>query len=351
MKIVRLPGLIDPHVHFRTPGQEYKEDFISGTKAAVAGGFTFVCDMPNNKIPITSEGLLKEKIKIASKSIFCDVGFHFGSLGDNLEEFEKVYKKVIGLKLYLNETTGNFLIDKKTLKKIFKAWPPKAGPILVHAEDDAIEAVIKEAYKDKRKVHFCHISLKSDLEQIIEAKKKNPNLSCGVTPHHLFLNENDAKRLGPYGRMKPFLKAQKDIDFFWENIDKIDIVESDHAPHTKEEKEGDSPPYGVPGLETTLPLLLKATDEKRITISDIKRLCHDNALMIFNLPNQESSVEIDMDEKYILRGEKMHTKAGWTPFEGMEVKGEIKRVILRKKIIYENGKFAGNSNGKIVNRI
>lgn len=351
MKIVSLPGLIDPHVHFRTPGQEYKEDFVSGTKAAVAGGFTLVCDMPNNKIPIINERLLNEKIKIASKNIFCDIGFHFGSLGDNLEEFEKVYKKVIGLKLYLNETTGNFLIDKKTLKKIFKAWPQKAGPILVHAEDDAIEAVIRQAHKDKRKVHFCHISLKSDLEQIIEAKKKNPNLSCGVTPHHLFLNKNDAKRLGPYGCMKPFLKTQKDIDFFWENIDKIDLVESDHAPHTREEKEGDNPPYGVPGLETTLPLLLKAVDEKRISIEGIKRLCCDSASKIFNLPRQDASVEIDIDKKYIIEGKKMHTKAGWTPFEGMEVKGKIKRVILRKKVIYENGKFIKNPSVKVLSRI
>ncbi len=117
-----LPGLIDPHVHLRDPGQTWKEDFHTGTSAALAGGFTTILDMPNNKIPIITSKRLNEKIKIAKEKIVCDVGFYFGSLGDNLDQFEKVSKKILGLKLYLNQTTGNFLVDKKMLKKIFIAW-------------------------------------------------------------------------------------------------------------------------------------------------------------------------------------------------------------------------------------
>ena len=352
MRMITLPGLIDPHVHLRTPGQEHKEDFYTGTSSALAGGFTMVVDMPNNKIPITTERTLVEKIKIAEKSVLCDTGFYFGSLGDNLDEFKKVFRKVIGLKLYLNETTGNFLIDKKTLAKIFKAWPVNAGPILVHAEDDAIESVIREAHDRKRRVHFCHISIKSDLEQIIRAKKNLLGLSCGVTPHHLFLTQDDAKRLGPYGRMKPFLKSQKDLDFFWDNLKNIDVIESDHAPHTKEEKESKEAPYGVPGLETALPLLLNAVNMKRLEISDIVRLCHDNPRRIFKLPQQESIVDVDMDEKYMISNDDLKTKSGWSPFDGAQMQGKIKRVRIRNNVVFIEGKIiAQKGDGNIIRRV
>src|SRR5579872_2904576 len=134
MNIVTIPGLIDPHVHFRTPGQEQIEDFYSGTSAALAGGYTSVIDMPNNLLPITTLGRLEEKISKAREETLCNIGFYFGSLGDNLDEFAKVRGKVLGLKLYLNQTTGNFLLDKTRLEEIFAAWP-KELPILVHAEE------------------------------------------------------------------------------------------------------------------------------------------------------------------------------------------------------------------------
>lgn len=218
MKTIIFPGLIDPHVHFRDPEQTLKEDFTTGTQAALAGGYTTVIDMPNNKTPITSVEILNKKIRIAKRKILCDVGFHFGYVNSkntsrdhfgSLGEFRKVGNKVMGLKLYLNETTGNFLIDKKDLEKIFTAWKITGKPILVHAEDDAIAAVIKIAKKTGVHAHFCHISLASDLRQIIQAKNEGIKVSCGVTPHHLFLTNQDAKNLGPFARMKPFLKTKK----------------------------------------------------------------------------------------------------------------------------------------------
>src|SRR5579872_3797159 len=120
--MITLPGLIDPHVHLRDPGQTQKEDFLTGTSAAIAGGFTTILDMPNNTTPITSEKLLLEKEKIAQEKIICDVGFYFGSLGDNLDEFEKVKNLVFGLKLYLNITTGGYIIDEPTMRKIYIKW-------------------------------------------------------------------------------------------------------------------------------------------------------------------------------------------------------------------------------------
>lgn len=362
MNLITLPGLIDIHVHLRTPGQSHKEDFNTGTSSALAGGFTQILDMPNNTFPITSAKLLLEKIEFAKKSIVSDVGFYFGSvgesradrpfgsLGDNLSEFEKVKEKVFGLKLYLNETTGNFLIDSNTLAKIYDAW--NDGPILVHAEDDAVSEVIKNVVKTKKHAHFCHISLRTDLEQIMQAKEKGLPVSCGVTPHHLFLTQEDSKKLGSYGKMKPYLKSEKDVQFLWDHLDQIDIIESDHAPHTKEEKENPldgNPPFGVPGLETTLPLLLTAVNEGKLKLEDIVRLCHDNPKHIFKLPNQDATVEIDMDEKYIIRNEDLFTKCGWSPFEGKRMKGRIKKVIIRETTVFENGKiFAKPGFGKII---
>lgn len=345
MKNITLPGLIDIHTHLRTPGQTHKEDFYTGTAAAIAGGFTQILDMPNNTFPITSAKLLLEKIEFAKKSIVSDVGFYFGSLGDNLSEFEKVKEKVFGLKLYLNETTGNFLIDSNTLAKIYDAW--NGRPILVHAEDDAVSEVIKNVAKTKKHAHFCHISLRTDLEQIMQAKEKGLPVSCGVTPHHLFLTQEDSNKLGSYGKMKPYLKSKKDVQFLWDHLDQIDIIESDHAPHTKEEKESDTPPFGVPGLETTLPLLLTAVSEGRLKIEDIFRLCHDNPKKIFNLPDQDAIVEVDTDEEYALTNEMLFTKCGWSPFEGRRMKGRVKKVIIRETTVFENTMPTGRQ-GKIL---
>lgn len=335
--MITLPGLIDIHVHLRTPGQSHKEDFNTGTKAALAGGFTTVLDMPNNKIPITTTNLLKKKIKIAKSNAVCDVGFHFGSLGENLKELKKVEKLTMGLKLYLSETTGNFLINSQKLKTIFQTW--NGGPILVHAENETIAEVIKNVEETGKTAHICHISLKTDLEQIINAKEKGLPITCGVTPHHLFLSQDDVSRLGTYGKMKPTLKSKKDVAFLWEHLKAIDIIESDHAPHTKGEKDGNTPPLGIPGLETTLPLLLTAASDGKLTIEDILRLCHKNPKRIFHISNQDATVEIDENETYILKNEDLFTKCKWSPFAGRTMHGRVKKVTIRKTLVFENGKI------------
>jgi len=363
-----LPGLIDPHVHLRDPGQTQKEDFYTGTCAALAGGFTTILDMPNNKIPIATSAKLDEKIKIAKEKIVCDVGFYFGSLGDNLNEFPKVINKVAGLKLYLSLTTGGFIIDKNKLEQVFKVWQKisitpsldSAGvlsyfekPILVHAEDKMLDIVIKLAKKLGNKVHVCHISIIEDLKQIINAKEKGLKITCGVTPHHLFLAEHDVKRLGPFGKMKPPLQSKKDQEFLWKNLKYIDVIESDHAPHTIEEKRGKVPPFGVPGLETTLPLLLTAVSEKRLNIKDIIRLCHTNPAKIFNIKTDpETKIEIDPNSSFIIHNSSLFTKCGWSPFNGWKIKGRVKRVFIRGKKVFENGKIlAKKGSGKVIRGI
>ncbi len=350
--MITLPGLIDIHVHLRTPGQEEKEDFLTGTSAALAGGFATVLDMPNNKVPIITQELLQQKMELARKNTVCDIGFYFGSLGDNLEEFPKVASQVFGIKLYLNVTTGNFLIDEEKLRAIYEAWP-ESQPILLHCEGKTLPMALKIIKSTNKKTHICHVSSKEELSQIMTAKKEGLPLTCGVTPHHLFLTDIDGQKLGPYGRMKPFLKTQADQDFLWSNLDSIDLIESDHAPHTKAEKESENPPFGVPGLETTLPLLLTAVSEDKLTIDDIKRLLFDNPKRIFNIPTDENTyIEVDDTKPYTLNPIPFYTKCKWSPFEGKKVVGKVKTVYLRGEKVFENGQIlAEKGSGRIISPV
>lgn len=337
--MIKLPGLIDVHVHLRDPGQTCKEDFLTGTSAALDGGFTTVLDMPNNKIPITTLERLKEKIKIAKEKTVCNIGFYAGSMGNNLDQLSLMEPYVFGLKLYFNQTTGNFIIDKKNLKKIFLSWKSNK-PILVHAEENVLPDVLKVVEETGKRLHVCHVSNQTQLSLIIKTKEKKLPITCGVTPHYLFLTENDIKSLKSFGLMKPSLGSKTDQNFLWKNLKYVDVIESDHAPHTIEEKKSDKPPFGVPGLETTLPLLLTAVSEKRLTIDDIVRLCFTNPKKIFSIPTDKKMfVEIEEKKEYVIDNKNLKTKCGWSPFNGWKVKGKIKRVYMRGKKVYENGKI------------
>lgn len=332
--IIRLPGLIDVHVHLRDPGQTHKEDFFTGTSAALAGGFTTVVDMPNNAEPITTIERLKNKRRIASKKTVSDIGFHYGSLGDNLESFAEAAELAIGLKLYLNTTTGGYLLDTKHLQKIYKAWP-KDKVVLMHAEEDVIDIAIESMKGMQRPIHVCHMPSREILEKIIKAKKAGYPVTCGVCPHHLFLTDKDVDQLGVYGKMLPSLKSQADQDFLWENLEYIDIFESDHAPHTHEEKQEGA--FGVPGLETTLPLLLMAEKQGKITRQQIIERCYTNPARIFNLETSDDTyIEVKMEE-YKVENEKLKTKCGWSPFAGRKVLGKVDKVVIRGSTVLENG--------------
>ena len=373
--MLTLPGLIDPHVHLRTPGQEGKEDFYTGTSAALAGGYTTIIDMPNNTTPITTGERLDEKISLAEKQTVCDIGFHFGSLGENFDEFPKVQNKVLGLKIYLNQTTGGYIVDEHVFEKICNAWP-KQKPILVHAEENIIEKILEIGNRTGQKIHVAHVSSAKELQTIINAKMKGYQVTCGVTPHHLFLNIEQGEKLGAFGKMKPTLKPQADVDFLWNHLQDIDIVESDHAPHTIEEKMHNIPtPNGVPGLETTLPLLLTAVHEDKLTIADIKRLCYEGPKKIFldnvianktpvirTLPGHPqlarseltgqisgSYIDIDENEEWTIENKNLFTKCKWSPFNGWKVKGKVKRVYIRGEKVFADGKILAKPGfGRII---
>lgn len=343
-----LPGLIDPHVHLRDPGQTHKEDFFTGTSAALAGGFTTVLDMPNNAEPITTLERLEAKLASARKQIVSDVGVYFCSQGDNFDQFPEAAAKVVGLKLYLNVTTGNYVIHPGKLLDTYKAWPSDK-PIVLHAEEDVSELVFKTLKEVPKRTHLAHISSRAELEFIMKAKDAGLPITCGVTPHYLFLtNEDRQERLGAYAYMKPLLKTKIDQDFLWQNMEYIDVIESDHAPHTKAEKDSDNPPFGVPGLETTLPLMLTAEAEDRITRPQLLERLHTNPARIFDVPIDDTKIEVDMSE-YEIKDEALLTKCGWSPFAGRRVIGKVAKTVIRGETVFENGKVLTKpGSGKIL---
>jgi len=346
---LELPGLVDVHVHLREPGGIQKEDFQTGTRAAIAGGYTQILDMPNNVPPTITPQALEDKIKKARGRIWCDLGFNFGATPDSIKYFPQISKKAFGLKVYMNQTTGPLLIDKeKDRDLIFKSWNSKL-PIMVHAEGKTVEIAINLAKKYQKALHICHVA-HDQIKTIENARKNGVNVTCEISPHHLFLNKDDIKRLGPLGIMKPPLLAKKDQEKLWGELNKIDMIATDHAPHTLEEKyDQENPKFGVPGLETTLPLMLIAVEKGLLSIKRLVEMTSTNPRKIFHLPIQPSTfVIVDPKKKYKISDKNLFTKCGWTPFIGMEGRGEIKKVVLRGKAIFENGRFIRKPQGEII---
>ncbi len=318
--------------------------------AAVAGGYTQILDMPNNTPPTTSPEALNQKIDLASGKIWCDLGFNFGATASSAKFFEKIKAQVFGLKVYMNQTTGPLLVESvEDRDLIFKSWPSPL-PIMVHAEGETVEVAIKLAKKYHKSLHVCHVTA-DQISAVERAKKENVLISCEVCPHHLFLNQSDIKELGPFGQMKPPLLSKEDQEKLWDKMDKIDMISTDHAPHTKDEKQQDqsNPKYGVPGLETTLPLMLKAVEEGRISLERLIEMSSQNPRKIFHIPNQgKTYIEVDTTKRAKISNTGLFTKCGWTPFAGMVGVGKIKKVVLREETIFEDGKFIGKPRGKVI---
>ena len=344
MPITKLPGLIDVHTHLREPGATHKEDFYTGTRAAIKGGFTFVADMPNNPIPTITPDRLEDKIRLADQKAICDVGFHYGTNGRNTTTFHLIWDnpRVYGLKIYFNHTTGEMMIEnQEQLERIFKDWKSKK-PILVHAEGPQLELALQLGKTYKRKMHICHLTQATEVVMVRRAKEQKQDISVGVSSHQLFLTNMDVPKLKGYAVMKPPLGTEDDRQALWEGIQDgtIDLVETDHAPHTKAEKEQSPPVFGVPGLETALGLLCLAVKQKLLKKSDVKRLLYDTPKKRFKIPTQPNThIEVDFDIPYTVGSDGYETKCGWSPFDGWEVCGKVRKVVLRGKTLYAQNTF------------
>lgn len=337
---ITLPGLIDVHTHLRVPGGEHKEDFRTGTAAALAGGITAVLAMPNTSPPLSTPDVMASTVKQAKNDAYCDVGLFAGASPADIKHLPKLAAYAKALKIYLNDTYGPLRVeDVPTLRACFQTWP-RDKLIAMHAEKQSVAVGIGLAAAYGRPVHFCHISRREEIELIAAAKARSLPVTCEVTPHHLFMDESDRERLGLLADMRPVLGTPDDVAALWDHINStIDCIATDHAPHTLAEKESENPPPGVAGLETSLVLMLTAVNQNHLTLDRLITLMHTNPKCIYDLPDQpDTKVEVEMTPSRI-QNEVLKSKCGWTPFHGREVAGFVKRVTLRGRVVYEDGEL------------
>jgi dihydroorotase-like cyclic amidohydrolase len=246
--------------------------------------------------------------------------------------------------MYLDSTFGELRLDDMTLWMPHFANYPKEYPIVLHSESRTMAAGILFAAIYDRPIHIAHISLKEEVLLIKAAKERGIKVTCEVCPHHLFLSKEDVPAISSEhprrGEVRPRLATKEDVEALWQNMDVIDCFATDHAPHTLEEKDSEIPLPGFPGLETLLPLLLTAVEDGRLTMDDIIQKSVANPRKIFHLPEQpETWSEVDENAEYEIRAADQFTRCGWTPFEGWKVRGKVRKVILRGKIAFEDGRI------------
>lgn len=395
-KLLVLPGLIDAHVHLRDEGKAYKEDFRSGTAAAAAGGITTVLDMPNNE-PITmSSEALRNRIEAAEKEIMVNVGFYSEFPTETQEIGRIIEEDAIAFKLFMGEQVGGLNIeDDDALLNAFKILSRSNIPLAVHAEDratlkkaenqlkqtsrndveafieahsekvevKAINRLIKLEKQSKTNMHFCHISTKKGLEEIIEAKTSGTPITCEVTPHHLFLSVNDLKA-GTLALTVPPIREKQHAKALWKGVKNgwIDSLGSDHAPHALEEKKGKTVweiKAGIPGLETTLPLLLTAVNRGQLSIADIVRLMAEKPAEIFKLKgkgclregNSADLTVVDLHRRYRIDSAEFHSKAKYSPFDGWEVQGKPVKTFVNGQLVMDEGRIVADKGvGAVIRR-
>lgn len=382
--LLAFPGGIDVHVHFRDPGAPHKEDWESGSRAALAGGITSVMDMPNTSPPTTTLEDLEEKRRRAAGKSRVHYGLAFGLTNDN--EAQAAVADCLALKAYLGESTGSLLLeDDRVLRSILEAPGP---PLVVHAEDQrtlerremdlgkgsealdhgkirdesvalaALMRVIHCMTRRGRSVHVAHISTAREVEALLRAKRNGLPLSCEVTPHHLFLDVRYVAERGCLGKVNPPLRSPATRALMWRHTQEghLDMVASDHAPHPLAEKEQLYPeaPAGLPGVELTLPLLVNAAVDDALCFEHVTQLLGEGPARAFGLsgkgrlePGYDADIVLVDPEtpRRVLR-EALHSRAGWSPYEGRELRGWPVRTLLAGHLAYDRGAFDDSIRGQ-----
>jgi dihydroorotase (multifunctional complex type) len=392
-----LPGLIDVHVHLRDQGKAYKEDFYTGTAAAAAGGITTVLDMPNNDPVTMSAETLRRRMEVAEKKILVNVGF-YSEFPNRMDEIQEIVKEgTVAFKLFMMEQVGGLNIDDdnallnafdiasklKTLVAVHaedKETIKKAEEKLKHSNRNDIEAFLK-AHSENAEwkaikrllnivtqthapIHFCHVSTKRGLETIIKGKNLGLPISCETTPHHMFLSAKDLKKIGALTITLPPARDRKSVSAIWMGVKNcwIDILASDHAPHTlaeKEAKEVWNVKVGIPSLETTLPLLLTEVNRKRLSIADVVKLMAEKPAEIFKLKgrgvlekgNMADLTVIDLKRKHKIDASKFYSKAKFSPFHGWKVEGKPVKTFVNGNLVMDEGEIVAKAGcGEIIRR-
>jgi dihydroorotase len=385
-----FPGVIDDQVHFREPGLIHKEDIYSGSKAAIAGGITSFMEMPNTNPQTTTNKLLAEKVEIASQKSLANFSFYLGATNDNIEELRSLDENnVCGVKIFMGSSTGNMLVDnEETLSEIFKTVKI---PIAVHCED---EKTIKEntyiyrkkfgenvpieyhskirseeacykcsafavelAKKYNTRLHLLHLSTAKELELLSNERLHNKKITAEVCVHHLWFDENDYQKYGEKIKWNPSIKTKNDRDKLIEalNSNKIDIVATDHAPHTIEEKENTyfKAPSGGPLVQHSLVAMLEMYHQGKFTLEKIvEKMCHAPA-ELFNISKRgyiregywADLVLVDLNSEWTVSKKNILYKCKWSPFEGTIFHSKVTHTIVNGNIVYDNGVFNENVKG------
>ena len=386
-----IPGVIDDQVHFRDPGLTHKADFFSETKAAAAGGVTSVMDMPNTKPQTITIAELEKKFAMGRNKSLVNYSFYFGASNENIDEIKKIDPtKVCGLKVFMGSSTGNMLVDKPdSLEKIFaqapclvavhcedeetinkntKAFKEKFGdeiPIHFHPQIRSEEAcylssslAVNLAKKHETRLHILHLSTARELalfDSDIPLKEKK--ITAEVCVHHLWFDDSDYEKLGALIKWNPSIKTKSDRDQLLEALktNKIDVIATDHAPHTLEEKGKSYPeaPSGGPLVQHSLQIMLELARNGKISVETvIEKMCHAPA-DLFRIKKRgyikegfwADLVLIDPDTTHKVQKNNIYYKCGWSPFEGMEFHNSIWKTFVNGKVVYENGEVNENERG------
>jgi dihydroorotase len=379
-----IPGAIDPQVHFRDPGLEWKEDLATGSRAAAAGGVTSFLEMPNTSPPTTTAELMAAKKKIAAARSLVNYNFFIGATPHNLEEINSV-ANVCGIKIFMGASTGTLLVDKRQdLERIFGHG---RRLIAVHAEDEALIQANKIKYagstkvtdhplirspevalaatrlavelskKYDRRLHVLHLTTREEAEFL--AKEKTPRISAEVCPQHFLLHGPEAyERLGVYAQMNPPIRDKRHGDALWAALKAgtIDCIATDHAPHTREEKDKGYPhsPSGMPGVETSLPLMLNRVNEGLCTLAEVVKWMCEGPARLYGLRGKgriEAGYDadfalLDMAREKTIENGKLQTKVNWSPYDGWKVTGWPVVTIVNGRVVYREGEFFDAVKGR-----
>jgi dihydroorotase len=388
---ILIPGVIDDQVHFRDPGMPHKGDLYTESRAAVAGGTTSFMDMPNVKPQTTTQKLLTERYELGAQKSLANYSFYMGATNDNLEEILKTDpKNVCGIKIFMGSSTGNMLVDDtETLSKIFEKAPLLIAthcedtptieknqeeyrkqygdeiPMEYHGKIRSAEACYKSsskaielAKKYNTRLHILHLSTAKEMELLDNDKPaKEKRITGEVCVHHLWFDDRDYKEKKARIRWNPAIKTQEDKNALMEALlnDKLDIIATDHAPHTVEEKDGNymQAAGGGPLVQHSLVAMLEMAREGKISTEKVvEKMCHTPA-EIFQVKNRgfiRKGYHADLvlldEEAWTVKPDNILYKCGWSPFEGQTFHHKVNKTFVNGHLVYNNGTFDEDIKGQ-----
>ena len=376
-----IPGVVDDQVHFREPGLTHKEDLAAASRACAKGGVTTFLEMPNTVPPATSQVRIEEKLALAAEKSLVNYGFYIGATCDNLDEL-KAARRVPGIKIFIGSSTGDLLVDEQAaLERIFAET---TLPITAHCEDEATirantarlagtqdvsdhsrirdheaalvatRRAIDLAHRHKHRFHVLHVSTGAETELFADHRNLVTAEAC---PHHLLFNIDDYARLGTLVQMNPSLKTADDNRQLWQALrdGRIQVVATDHAPHTLEEKQRPYPasPSGLPAVENSLALMLNEVHRGRCTLEQVVHWMCDAPARVWDVVGKgriavgydADLVLVDLDRTAEVRNEEQLTKSGWSPWHGVSLTGWPVRTFVMGREVYRDEKILADRGG------